>query len=235
MTVGSALVTTVLATWVLTSTACADDTSTLSTSTPIPTQTPQPTGFSAGPDLTAGDLAIRGRGSPGQGPFDGERLLIPRIVVDAPIAVARVGPDRRLPNPSGPFEVAWYDFSGNLKYGGYPGSGGNAVFAGYVDYIRVGPAVFWLADELATGDLIHIRRSDQSLLTYAVEFNKTIPQDSELVEQVVYATAYESITLITETGLFEPGNGYADYRIIWAVRIECPVRGTPPASVELCS
>lgn len=192
--------------------------------TPASTATQQsagaktPIAFSDGSELTLADLALRGNGEPARGAFTGDRLIIPKIGVDAPFTYRVVGPDGQMPNPVGPSDVAYYDFSQWPGLGGLPNAGGNVVMAGHVDYINVGPAVFWDLDTLAQGDIIQVRMQDGSLVEYAVEFNKWVnPGDSDW-SSIVAGTEDESITLITCAGAFI--NGSYDLRqIVWGRRV----------------
>ena len=68
--------------------------------------------------------------------------------------------------PDNAYDVAWYNFSAR------PGFGGNVVFAGHVDYIRVGPAVFWNLKDLEPGDLIRVQLADGTEYKYAVSFKQ---------------------------------------------------------------
>jgi LPXTG-site transpeptidase (sortase) family protein len=193
--------------------------------TPSPaTVTPQSGGFltpiavDPGDQLTLTDLANRGAGAPGRGPFTGERLVIPSIGVDAPFTVKAVPSSGQMPNPNGPNDVAYYDFGGFAGMGGTPGVGGNVVLAGHVDYINVGPAVFWDVRRLQVGDVIEIHMEDGSVARYQVEFNKHIPAEQAPWDAIVAGTADESVTLITCTGEFAAGH-YDDRQIVWGRRI----------------
>lgn len=178
--------------------------------TPIP--------VASGATLTDQDLAARGAGVAGRGAFSGERLRIPSIGVDAPFSVHPVGDDGQMPNPNGPEDVAWYDFSAWDGLGGVPGRGGNVVLAGHVDYINYGPAVFWRLRELAPGDRVQILLNDGTVAEYAIEFSKTVPADEADWTPIVSATADESVTLITCVGQFSAGH-YSDRQITWGRRV----------------
>lgn len=173
---------------------------------------------SQGATLTTGDLAARGVGTPGRGPFTGQRLRIPAIGVDAPFTARVVGEDGQMPNPQGPEDVAWYDFSAWDGLGGLPAAGGNVVLAGHVDYINYGPAVFWRLRELEPGDRVQIQLQDGTLAEYAIEFNKTVPADFGDWPAIVAATADESVTLITCVGQFSAGR-YSDRQVAWGRRV----------------
>jgi LPXTG-site transpeptidase (sortase) family protein len=196
-----------------------------STTKPATTPTPganaglkTPITISAGNALAPGDLEARGTGEAGRGEFGGSRLVIPKIGVDAPFSVKQVGTDGQMPNPNGPEDVAWYDFSQWPGLGGLPGKGGNTVLAGHVDYINYGPAVFWRLQELEVGDTVEIQLGDGTKATYKVEFNKTIEAAAADWTPIVEATADESVTLITCGGEFSAGH-YTNRQIIWGRRV----------------
>jgi LPXTG-site transpeptidase (sortase) family protein len=178
--------------------------------TPIP--------VSPGAKLTLQDLAARGSGLPARGPFEGERLIIPKIGVDAPFTYKLVGGDGQMPNPNGPSDVAYYDFANWPGLGGLPGKGGNVVLAGHVDYIRHGPAVFWDLSKLVAGDRVQIKMKDGSVLEYEIVFNKTITVGEADWTAIVAGTDPESLTMITCGGEFEAGH-YSDRQIVWGRRV----------------
>jgi LPXTG-site transpeptidase (sortase) family protein len=178
--------------------------------TPIP--------VSPGEQLTAADLAARGAGLPTRGEFTGARFLIPKLGIDAPFTVRTVGDDGRMPNPQGPEDVAWYDFSRWDGLGGLPGKGGNVIVAGHVDYINVGPAVFWDVRTLQPGDRVQIRLTDGNVVEYAIEFNKRVDADNADWTAIVAATGDESVTLITCVGQFVNG-GYTERQVAWGRRV----------------
>lgn len=178
--------------------------------TPIP--------VSPGEQLTAADLAARGAGLPARGEFTGARFLIPKLGIDAPFTVRTVGDDGQMPNPQGPEDVAWYDFSRWDGLGGLPGKGGNVIVAGHVDYINYGPAVFWDIRTLQAGDRVQIRLSDGSVIEYAIEFNKRVDADNADWTAIVAATGDESVTLITCVGQFVNG-GYTERQVAWGRRV----------------
>jgi LPXTG-site transpeptidase (sortase) family protein len=177
-----------------------------------------PIAISPGDMLQPGDLAARGTGEAGRGEFGGTKLVIPKIGIEADFSVKEVGTDGQMPNPNGPTDVAYYDFSQWPGLGGVPGKGGNIVMAGHVDYIRYGPAVFWRLHELEVGDTIEIQMADGTTATYKVEFNKQLDASAADWTPIVEATADESITLITCGGQFEAGH-YNNRQIVWGRRV----------------
>lgn len=197
--------------------------------TPTPKVTSTPTAASAGlktpiavspgDELTLGDLALRGAGEPARGDFTGERLIIPKIGVDAPFSYKVVpASDGQMPNPNSWDDVAYYDFAAWPGLGGLPNKGGNVVMAGHVDYINHGPAVFWDLHTLEVGDRVQIRLTDGTVVEYAIEFNKHIEATEADWTAIVAGTADESITLITCGGEFSAGH-YTNRQILWGRRV----------------
>lgn len=137
-----------------------------------------------------------------------ERIIIPRADVDAPIVVKGLDANNVMESPDNAEDVAWYDFTAR------PGVGSNAVFSGHVDYVNVGPAVFWNLSDLAPGDDISIRYADGISLTYAVTAINTFDATSAPIDQIVGPAAADSITLITCAGTFDRSTGQYDQRLI---------------------
>ncbi len=177
------------------------------TPSPTPTSTPAPTGagFGGGP---AG--AYEGRAAE-----TGHRLVIPAIGVDAPVTMRTVPPNGVMGNPNGPWDVTWYDFSNFPGLGGYPGGGGNAVFAGHVDYVNVGPAVFYRVTSLKPGDIVEVRREDGQVVRYAVESVQGVsPSSGDWATILSAEPGRETVTLITCGGTFNPVTRDYDTRIV---------------------
>lgn len=155
------------------------------------------------------------------------RILIDKAKIDAPIVEKGVDEEGVMQAPTNATDVAWYDFSA------HPGSGGNAVFAGHVDYIRVGPAVFWNLKDLKEGDLIRVQLADGAEYTYAVTFLKQFDAATAPVNDIVGPTPKETVTLITCGGTFDSASHQYDKRLV--VRAErianvAPAAG-PPAQL----
>lgn len=100
--------------------------------------TPAPTGSQAAieqpraADTTAVSQPAPVSGYVGAQTALGDRLVIPSIGVDTPVSSAVVSPNGVMPDPSGYFNVVWYDFRNHPGLGGYA-TGGNLVIAGHVD------------------------------------------------------------------------------------------------------
>jgi LPXTG-site transpeptidase (sortase) family protein len=151
---------------------------------------------------------------------EGDRLIISKIGVDAPMTMRVVGNDGIMQNPEGPKDVAWYDFSAVSGLGGRPGVGGNTIISGHVDYHDYGPAVFWDLRKIEPGDEITIHLRDGSEYKYSVQWNRTIDPAAISWNDVVAATPQESVTMITCAGTFDSSTrSYDQRRVVWAVRV----------------
>jgi LPXTG-site transpeptidase (sortase) family protein len=135
------------------------------------------------------------------------RLVIPSIGVDASVIVLGIDENNVMQAPQSGEQVAWYDFSAA------PGSPGNAVMSGHVDYSRA-PAVFWRLRELKPGDrlLVYGRTGEEYRYTVGdvVSYRTAGPP----VEQILGATTYEALTLITCDGTFDPNARAYDHRLV---------------------
>ena len=142
------------------------------------------------------------------------RLLIPAIGVDAPVSVKGVQPDAVMDVPDGPEDVAWYNFTAR------PGTGGNAVLSGHLDYRNYGAAVFWRLKELGEGDIVEVRLADGSVLRYQVSLKLSYDARMAPVSEIVGPTSREVVTLITCGGTFDSGSrNYSDRLVVRAERI----------------
>ncbi len=177
------------------------------TPTPVPpTPTPAPTGagFDGGP---AGSYE-------GRAAETGHRLVIPSLGVDAAVTARTVPESGVMGDPNGPWDVTWYDFTNFPGLGGYPGGGGNSVFAGHVDYVNVGPAVFYGVPSLKPGDVIEVHRADGMVVRYAVDSVTSLSPSSDEWGTVFSMGPQESVTLVTCGGVFNPATRQYDTRIV---------------------
>lgn len=159
----------------------------------------------------------------------GDRLVISKFGVNAPLTYRTVGPDGIMPDPDGADDVAYYNFAAWPGKGGAPGQGGNAVFAGHVDSGRkpckngtVPPpcqAVFWDIGKLQIGDEIEVVIGGTSY-KYRVSSNAPVHAVTGDWDSIVSARAQESITLITCGGDFNPTTReYSHRQVVVALRV----------------
>lgn len=160
------------------------------------------------------------------GPDD--RFIVSKFKVDAPLTYRLVGLDGQMPNPDGPDDISYYDFSNWPGKGGAPGKSGNAVFAGHVDSGTkackngtVKPpcqAVLWDLNQLKVGDEIELRVASQSY-KFEVTTNQSLNAETAPWADIVGATAKESITIITCGGDFNrETRSYSNRQVVVAVR-----------------
>jgi len=141
-------------------------------------------------------------------------IVIPRFDVDAPVVVRGVDASNTMETPSGPTDVAWYDFSGK------PGYGSNAVFSGHVDYIDYGPAVFWNLKDMSEGDLVEIRLNDGTVYTYKVTTRQVVEAvglSEDTLRAIVGPSDTDVVTLITCGGSWD-GAEYSQRVVVRAER-----------------
>jgi LPXTG-site transpeptidase (sortase) family protein len=192
---------------------------------PTPTATPEFRGGGGGGGGSTGGggggaVASRPSGGTGPGPIltTDIRLSIPKIGINTGVHSRSVGTNGAMGDPSGPWMVVWYDFrpfGGHV--GGYPGEpGANVVMAGHVDYIRVGPAVFYGLQSLAPGDQITVQGANGPV-TYAVQWSQWASPAVDFTSYVA-KQGQETITLVTCVGAFSAGH-YSSRLVIRGVRI----------------
>jgi sortase (surface protein transpeptidase) len=167
---------------------------------------------------------------PGVGSSD--RIVVPKAGVDAPITVSAVAwEDDQMATPQGPDEVLFYDFREIPGAGGYPGVGGNSIFAGHLDFgkgpCKDGtlpppcPGVFWDLHKLSGGDLVELQIDGQRY-SYAVieRFEFEAEGDPDEWMWLLMSTRLESVTLITCSGNFNVvTKDYSHRLIIRAIRV----------------
>lgn len=199
-----------------------------STAVPPPTEAPANAGLQQNtappPGAGSGSSGRRVVPQSGTGPGapsgTGMSLVIPSIGVNAPVYGRTVGTNGQMGNPSGPWDVVWYDFSQNFPgLGGYPGQGGaNAVFAGHVDYCCPSPttAVFWSLRNLGPGDRITVN-TNNGPVNYAVDWGQWADPNADFT-QYVGKTGGDSITLVTCIGTFS-GHEYSNRYIVRGHRV----------------
>ena len=89
-------------------------------------------------------------------------------------------------------------------------------FAGHVDYIGVGPAVFYSIRDLQPGDIVTVN-TDAGPINYAIQWSQWAEPDEDFTSFVAQ-TGQESITLVTCIGAFSGGH-YSNRLIVRGVRV----------------
>ncbi|MBA3644119.1 MAG: class F sortase [Chloroflexia bacterium] len=141
-------------------------------------------------------------------------IAIARAAVNAEIEPLKVV-DGKMPDPSGPWVVAWYENLAGL------GEGSNVVMAGHIDYWNIGPAVFYTISQLAEGDEIAITGADGEVYQYGVEWVRQYEAADAPIEEIVGRAAGDVLTLITCGGTFDYATGeYLQRTVVRANLIE---------------
>ncbi len=139
-------------------------------------------------------------------------LMIESAGVDAGIERLRVV-DGAMQDPSGPWEVAWYENLGSL------GAPGNVVMAGHIDYWNVGPSVFYNLGGVQPGAEIIVTGDDGLQYPFTVEWTEMFTSDAMPMEKITGPTDTQSLTLITCGGAFDYVNGeYLQRTVVRATR-----------------
>jgi hypothetical protein len=146
------------------------------------------------------------------GAFVPAQVVIDKLQVQAPVEIKGVDAHNVMEAPDRPTDVAWYRFTAR------PGSGSNAVFAGYRDFGQVGnPAIFWKLDYLHPGDLVEVISDQRTEFRYRVTQTWDYSLTGMPMEQVLAADPTDEVTLITSSGTFVRG-GYDHRLVVRAVR-----------------
>jgi len=162
---------------------------------------------------------------PGPPPNDSPltRMIIEKIGVDAPVITLGLDQNSVPEVPSGPSEVAWYDWSYK------PGWGSNAVFSGHVDWTLYGQpvvGVFYYLHDLGLDDEIKIVLEDGTEYSYTVTANRAIPDGDPTALEVMGPTPNDMVTIITCGGTWirdwtDPlGGHYTHRQVVQAELIE---------------
>ena len=156
------------------------------------------------------------------------RMRIPSLKIDAPLSVRPVPEGGQMPNPSGPDDIAYYDFSGLRGYGGFPGAGSNAVFAGHVDQAAhldyagvdyLGPGVFFNLRNIDKGDSIEVDVGNGPV-KYKVRWVREVDVESADWKTILGSNvSIDSLTLITCGGEYSTSaHAYTSRTVVRAER-----------------
>ncbi|MFB7334864.1 class F sortase [Streptomyces adustus] len=141
-----------------------------------------------------------------------ERLLIPKISVDAPFSDLVIGPTGHLQPPDADDTnlVGWY------AHGASPGEPGTAIIAGHVDTMT-SAAVFADLSALEKGDRFYVTRADGRKASFVVDDTEKFAKD-DFPDQRVYAdTAQAQARLITCAGDYDhTAKDYTENLVVFA-------------------
>ena len=147
-----------------------------------------------------------------------DRLVSPRLGINAPVNVRDVGPGAELGVPAGAYDVVRYNFGDFTGLGGYPGQGGVTMIGGHVDYYTVGLAVFAPLRSAQTGDVIQYVTGDGTSITYVVDWVSDLPFNTDL-SGYLGRRGNDELLLVTCNGTFDQSvRRYDLRRLVHAVR-----------------
>jgi hypothetical protein len=175
---------------------------------PAPVATPSPT---PSPSLVCPTPTYtKRRGIPSHWPI---LVQIPSIGVDAPVELAGVDRHGDMQVPVNPCDVAWF------KLGPSPGSAGNAVIDGHLDWWTDGPAVFWKLARIRPGAEIDIIEASGAKVRFTVTTRVALRRTDE-PSGLFTTTGPATLTLYTCAGVWEPwADTYSQRLFVDAVQL----------------
>lgn len=142
-------------------------------------------------------------------------MALPSINVTAAVSMLGFKRDGRTPaTPNTPWGVGWYEFSD------FPGTPGNAVFSGHVDWYTGAPAVFGRLRNVQAGDPVYMVLADGTPVVYQVETTEWVDPDTADIDSIFGITEREAVTFITCGGTWNAvSHDYSHRLIVRAYRI----------------
>jgi LPXTG-site transpeptidase (sortase) family protein len=143
--------------------------------------------------------------------WGGGQLLLALPTIDVSATVSALGFERDGSTPAIPYTpwgVGWYEFTD------YPGTPGNAVFSGHVDWYTGAPAVFARLRDVAVGDLVYLILPDATPVVYQVERTEWVDPDTADVAEIFGITDREAVTFITCGGTWNAATHDYSHRLI---------------------
>ncbi len=173
----------------------------------IPTATPA---ASPPPAITPAPADAAPPSPPAQSSaYPPNRLIIPSLGIDSPwLALGWLPNGVTMDSPPGPQDLGWYTFTAQ------PGSAGNAVFAGHVDWHTGAAALFAHLDSLGTGAEVDVSRADGTLVRYTVASATWYDLYHTPAAPIIAPTTVPTVTLITCGGDFDQSTHEYDQRLV---------------------
>ncbi|GHH87037.1 class F sortase [Streptomyces sulfonofaciens] len=168
---------------------------------------PQPSAAQAAP--SAG--APAGPAAAPLAPVAPERIRIPAIGVDAPLAGLGLTPRGSLavPPPQRRNLAGWYED------GTVPGATGTAIVAGHVDNAE-GPAVFFGLGALRKGSTVEVERRDGTVAVFTVDAVEVYDTENFPDAKVYGAARRPELRVITCGGGYSERTGYRGNVVVFA-------------------
>lgn len=137
----------------------------------------------------------------------GQRLMIPRLGIDAFIQTIDLAPDGAIGIPTNYTDVGW--FSGSAR----PGLG-NTIVVGHRDTRIFAPGVFRNLYLLSAGDDIYMYDENGAGTHFRVASQKTYYENTDRLREIVGPTDRPRLTLITCDGVWNQSVKRYDQRLV---------------------
>jgi sortase (surface protein transpeptidase) len=134
-------------------------------------------------------------------------LRIPGLAVDAPVIAVGLTADKAMDVPQRAEDVGWYEYSSR------PGTKGNSVLAGHLDWLGA-PGVFRRLIDLRPGDAVAVRGADGEERSFAVEWNREWQLGKAPITTIFEPLDRPALTLITCGGRWNPTTRLYDTRVV---------------------
>lgn len=136
-------------------------------------------------------------------------MSLPSIDVSASVSGMGYEGDGRTPaTPNTPWGVGWYTFTD------FPGTPGNAVFSGHVDWYTGAAAVFGRLRQVKVGDPVYMVLADGTPVVYTIESTDWVDPDTADIESIFGFTDREAVTFITCGGTWNAATHDYSHRLI---------------------
>jgi len=123
-----------------------------------------------------------------------ERLIIPKLNIDADVQRLGVTKTGNMAAPSNFTDVSWY------KFGTVPGELGSAVISGHEDNALALDGVFKHLEDLELGDRIYVAGENGTRHEFRVVEKAIYPYDQSPTERIFNASGKARLNLITCAG-----------------------------------
>jgi LPXTG-site transpeptidase (sortase) family protein len=145
------------------------------------------------------------------------RLLLGLPSINVTASVSQLGFERDGRTPAIPYTawgVGWYEFTD------FPGTPGNAVLSGHVDYLTGEPAVFGRLKDVQIGDPLYMVLADGTPVVYIVERHEWVQPHTADVGEIFGITEQEAVTIITCGGQWDArARDYSHRLLVRAFRV----------------
>ena len=135
-------------------------------------------------------------------------IVIPMLGVQTKVEAVGVDKNRNMAIPADPYNAAWY------KYGPLPGTVGNSVIDGHLDWYGIKEAIFFYLDKLKVGDRIYIRDDKGVDRVFAVSKQLVCQYNKCPLQDIFGTTDTARLNLITCAGVFNTSQQNYNKRLV---------------------